>query len=181
VTAPTYHYWFKPGGEAYRILTRTIRNLATELQAPVFEPHISLIGNLQGTEEELIQKSEELAQQLEPFEAVLTQASYRDTHFQCLFMLVEKTPALMKAHARAIDFFRRTNQDFMPHVSLVYGTYPEAQKKLVIDNLPPQVKTTFKVTGLYLVRANSPDPKDWHEIGPFPMKQARATTHQLGS
>ena len=70
-----------------RILAKTIRNLATELRAPVFEPHISLIGNLQGTEEELIQKSEELAQQLEPFEAVLTQASYRDTHFQCLFML----------------------------------------------------------------------------------------------
>jgi hypothetical protein len=174
VSAPTYHYWFKPAGEAYRILARTIRNLAKELQAPVFEPHISLIGNLPGTEEELIQKSEELAQQLEPFEAVLTQPSYRDTHFQCLFMLVEKTPALMKAHARAIDFFQKAKQDFMPHVSLVYGTYPEAQKKLVIDNLSDEVKTSFKVTGLYLVGADSPDPKDWHEFGPFPMKHAHA-------
>ncbi len=179
MSAPTYHHWFKPSGEAYRILAKTIRTLATELQAPVFEPHISLIGNLQGTEEELIRKSEELARQLEPFEAVLTQASYRDTHFQCLFMLVEKTPVLMKAHARAMDFFGKANQDFMPHVSLVYGTYPEAQKKLIIDHLPNEIKTSFQVTSLYLIRADSPEPKDWHEIGPFPMKQAHATTRRL--
>jgi hypothetical protein len=175
LSAATYHYWFKPSGAAYDILAQTIHDLARELNAPTFEPHISLIGNLDGTEKELIHKTEELARQLESFKAVLTEASYRESHFQSLFMLVEPTPPLMKAHAIASDFFAKPYQDFMPHVSLLYGSYAESRKKLIIDKLPAHVRTTFEVTALYLVRADSPDPKDWHETGPFPMKQLRAT------
>src|SRR3954462_2265494 len=92
VNPPTYHLWFKPSGEAYKILRRTIEQLAQKLDAPMFEPHISLIGNLDGTEEEIIKKSESLAKSLKPFTAVLTEPAYRDSHFQCLFMLVNKAP-----------------------------------------------------------------------------------------
>jgi len=169
--APTYHYWFKPSGKAYEILSRTIRDLARELDAPIFEPHISLIGNLEGTEEELIEKARELAGRLEPFTAVLTEPSYRDTHFQCLFMLVERTAPLMNAHIIASGFFHKPHQEFMPHVSLVYGSYAEARKKLVIQHLPADVRTDFEVRGLILVRADSSEPKDWHEIGQFSLKQ----------
>lgn len=171
----TYHHWFKPSGVAYDVLARTIRDLARNLNAPTFEPHISLIGNLDGTEEAIIQKTEQLASQLEPFTATLTKASYRDTHFNCLFMLVEQTPPLMQAHRVASEFFHKPPQDFMPHVSLVYGSYPESRKQFIIANLPDDVRTSFEVTMLYLVRANSPDPKDWQEIGSFPMKQYRPT------
>lgn len=173
--APTYHYWFKPSGNAYEILSRTIRDLARELDAPVFEPHTSLIGNLEGTEEKLIERTRELAERLETFTAVLTEPSYRDTHFQCLFMLVERTAPLLNAHVIASEFFHKPHQEFMPHVSLVYGSYPEARKKLIIENLPADVRTDFDVTGLILVRADSPDPKDWHEIGPFPLQQVDQT------
>jgi 2'-5' RNA ligase len=171
LNAPTYHYWFKPAGVAYDILARTIRELGRELNSPTFEPHISLIGNLDGTEKELIQKTEQLAQRLESFNAILTEPSYRNTHFQCLFMSVEQTPPIMNAHAVSCVFFHKPHQAFMPHVSLVYGSYPESRKKLVIANLPADVKVSFEVTGLYLIRADSQEPKDWHEIGPFPMKE----------
>lgn len=176
--APTYHYWFKPSGEAYVILSRTIRDLARELDAPVFEPHISLIGNLDGTEEELIAKTKDLAGRLKPFTAVLTKPSYRDTHFQCLYMRVERTTRLMNAFAIANNFFHKPHQEFMPHVSLVYGSYPEARKKLVMEGLPADVRTSFDVTGLLLVRAASPDPKDWDEIGPFPLRQVIQTVSE---
>jgi hypothetical protein len=175
LSAATYHYWFKPSGEAYDVLARTIHDLAREHDAPSFEPHISLIGNLEGAEKELIRKTEELARQLESFKAILTEPSYRESHFQCLFMLVEPTPPLMKAHIVASDFFAKPQQDFMPHVSLLYGSYPESLKKLIIAKLPANVRTTFDATALYLVRADSPDPKDWYEMGPFPMKPIPAS------
>jgi hypothetical protein len=177
LNAPTYHLWFKPSGKAYNVLIRTIRDLARELDAPIFEPHISLIGNLDGTEAELRKKTEELAHQLEPFKAILTEPSYRDTHFQCLFILVKQTPLIMSAHTIATGFFHKPHQTYMPHVSLVYGTYPESRKKLVIENLPADIRTSFEVSELYLVKADSPDPKDWHEIGPFLMKQLRPSLH----
>ena len=86
-------------------------------------------------------------------------------------MVVEPTAPLMNAHVIASEFFHKPHQEFMPHVSLVYGSYAEARKKLVIESLPTDVRTDFKVTGLILVRANSADPKDWHEIGQFSLKQ----------
>jgi hypothetical protein len=56
----------------------------------------------------------------------------------------------------------------MPHLSLVYGSYPESRKQAIIRNLPPDVRTSFEVTNLSLIRADSSDPKDWHEIANFP-------------
>jgi hypothetical protein len=164
------HYlWFKPSGTAYDILARTIRELAKQLGGPVFEPHVSLTGSLEGTDEELAQQTEELARQLEPFTMVLTKPSYRDEHFQCLFMLVEQTAPIMKANALARDFFHKPNQAFVPHLSLAYGSYPDSRKRLVINKLPPDVRTGFDVSTLYLIRADSPDPKNWHQIAAVPI------------
>lgn len=168
----SYHLWFKPAGAAYDILARTIRELSQELNGPVFEPHVSLIGNLDGTEQELAQWTKDLAQQLQQFKVVLTEPSYRDDHFQCLFMLVEQTPAMMNAYALAWNFFgQKPNQPYVPHVSLVYGSLPDSRKRLILANLPPDVRTSFDVTTLYLIRADTPDPKTWHEIAAFPITQ----------
>jgi len=100
----SYYLWFKPSGMAYDILARTIGELAKELNSPVFEPHVTLIGSLEGTEEELVQQTEEFARQLEPFTMVLTEPSYSDEHFQCIFMLVEQTAPIMNAYALARDW-----------------------------------------------------------------------------
>jgi hypothetical protein len=174
MSSRSYHLWFNPSGAAYAILAATISRLAEELGGPAFEPHITLIGSLEGTEEELIKKTQELAQQLEPFQAVLTEPSYRDSHFQSLFMLVEQTRSIMEAHAIATNFFHKPHQAFMPHVSLVYGSHPESRKRLIIGRLPPDVRTCFDITTLYLIRADSPDPKDWHEIAAAPITAGSA-------
>ena len=160
----SYCLWFKPSGTAYDILARAIRELATQLAGPVFEPHVTLIGSLEGTEEELVQQTEQFARQLEPFTMVLTEASYRDEHFQCIFMLVEQTAPIMNAYALARDFFQKPNQVFVPHLSLAYGSYPDSRKRLIIDTLPPDVRASFDASALYLIRSDTPDPKDWHQI-----------------
>jgi 2'-5' RNA ligase superfamily protein len=165
-----YYLWFKPSGTAYDILARTIRELAKQLGGPVFEPHVSLIGSLEGTEEELAQQTEELACQLEPFTMVLTEPSRRDQHFQCIFMLVEQTPPIMNAYALARDFFHKPDQAFIPHLSLAYGFYPDSRKRLIIGKLPPDVRGRFDVSTLYLIRADTPDPKNWHQIAAVPIK-----------
>jgi hypothetical protein len=95
---------------------------------------------------------------------VLTEPSYRDEHFQCIFMLVEQTAPIMNAYAVARDFFQKPNQVFVPHLSLAYGSYPDSRKRLIIDTLPPDIRARFDASALYLIRSDSPDPKDWHQI-----------------
>jgi 2'-5' RNA ligase len=160
----SYYLWFKPSGMAYDVLARIIGELAKELNSPVFEPHVTLIGNLEGSEEQLTHQSEQFARQLEPFTIVLTEPSYRDEHFQCIFMLVEQTGPIMNAYALARAFFHKPNQAFVPHLSLAYGSYPDSRKKSIISKLPPDVRACFGATTLYLIRSDTPDPKDWHQI-----------------
>ena len=168
MTDATYHLWLKPNGDARISLTEAILELSLELGSPPFEPHVTLLANLKGTETEHLKKSKLLANTLQPFEIVLTEASYGDSYFQCLFMFVQQTPVLMRAHALARSIFESAETPYMPHLSLVYGSYPPAKKREIIQNLPEHLSTSFTTTNLFLIRANSGDPKDWHEVSSCP-------------
>jgi 2'-5' RNA ligase len=158
-----------PTGVAYDILARTIAEIALELNGPVFEPHVSLIGNLDGSESEIADRTAELGHKLDPFTITLSEASYLDDHFRCLFMLVQQDPSLMKAYTVASDLFKQPKQAFLPHLSLAYASAGEAQKKSLIRRLSSDIRMNFEATALSLIRADSLAPKDWHEIGRFPM------------
>src|SRR5262245_33362074 len=101
----TYHLWLKPSGSIYDALVGVIGELAKELGAPVCEPHVTLLGHLEGSESEHLRRAAQLADELNPFSIVLTEASYGDTYFQCLFMKVGQSSAVTDAHFRASRVF----------------------------------------------------------------------------
>ncbi len=169
MSSTSYHIWLKPSGSAYELFAKTIRELAHEFDAPVFEPHVTLLGHLTGTEQEHVRRTNQLARQLHPFQIILTEPSYGNEYFQCLVMSVEQTPAVMNANTLAKHVFCREEEAYMPHLSLAYGLYPEARKKEVVANLRPDVRTCFEVNAVYLIKAHSRDPKDWCEILVSPM------------
>jgi len=169
MSTATYSVWFKPTGPAYDVLVRTIRQLADELDAPMFEPHVTLLGQLEGTEQDHVRRSEELAEQLQPLRIILIDPSHRNEYFQCLFMRVQQTPPVMSAHALARRVFDRGEETYMPHLSLVYGLVPDARKRETIGRLQPDVRTSFEARAFSLIRAGSDDPKDWHEMAVFPI------------
>ncbi|HEU5324245.1 MAG TPA: 2'-5' RNA ligase family protein, partial [Methylomirabilota bacterium] len=160
----TFHLWLKPAGPAYEVLGGAIRELAQELGAPVFEPHVTLLGHLEGTELDHARRTEQLGRELRPFPIVLTEASHGDTYFQCLFMTVQPSAVVMDAHVLARRVFHRTEVDYMPHLSLVYGRYPEGRRREIIARLPAAVRTSFGVNAVHLIKAESQDPRDWHEV-----------------
>ncbi len=63
--------------------------------------------------------------------------------------------------------FKRPQEIYEPHVSLVYGDLPEERKKVIIRGLPENIKTDFEAKTIYLIRADSPHPRDWHELAAF--------------
>lgn len=173
--ATTYHLWLKPSGPSYEVLAGLIRGLAKELRAPMFEPHVTLLGQLEGNEQDHIQKATILGERLEPFGIELGAASYRDEHFKCLFLRVNESTPVMNAHATACEVFQRKREEYMPHLSLVYGAYPEERKKDIIAGLPALAQAaSFPVRSVYLIGAGSNDPKDWREILNVPMMKRLA-------
>jgi 2'-5' RNA ligase len=170
MATPTYHLWVKPRGEVYNTLAQTIDHLARELAAPVFEPHITLLANLGLDEQERLRRTSELAARLRPWPVVLTEPSYRADYFRCLFMLVDPTPPVLESHALAAKLFDRVEvEPYMPHVSLVYGSYSETRKREVIRRLPALTGTSFTVSTVCLLEARSTAPSDWREIADFPL------------
>jgi len=164
---PVYALWMKPSGEIFEALFRTIRKLADDLATVVFDPHMTLLANLGGSEQEIRRRSEELAGRIKPFRVFLTEPSYREEYFRCLFMRVEETPSVMSANALAQRIFKRPNEIYEPHVSLVYGHLPEERKKLIIQDLPKNVETDFQAKTIYVIKADSSHPRDWHELAAF--------------
>ena len=128
MSATTYHLWLKPSGATYDGLAATIQELARELNAPVFEPHVTLLS-LEGTEREHVRRTKELARQLKPFLVILTGLSHQDEYFQCFFIDVERSAQVLKANALAKQVFQQAERAYAPHLSLLYGLYPEMRKQ----------------------------------------------------
>jgi 2'-5' RNA ligase len=170
MTVTTYHLWLKPTGASYEVLAELVGDLAKKLSAPVFEPHVTLLGHLDGSERDHIQRARELGERLAPFWIALGNASYQSEYFKCLFLKVNESAPIMTAHAITCDVFQRTRDKYMPHLSLVYGAYPEERKREIIAGLSRRpVRASLPVRSVYLIRAESEDPKDWSEILTIPM------------
>jgi len=161
----SYHLWVKPSGEAYTRLAVLIQDLAKEIKGPVFEPHVTLLGNVTGEEQALIGQTKKLATALEPFQITLGAPDYRETYFQCLFLHAVEMDALLHAHTLAREVFTHEPlASYMPHLSLVYGAYPVELKRKAIDGLPEDLPGSFGINAVSLIRTESDDPKDWHEV-----------------
>lgn len=160
--------WFKPTGPTFDVLVEVIERYARESGATPFEPHVTLLGNLDGTEPEILRRSEALGRQLRRFDIELVEPAFGQEHFQCVFMCVRETANVMDANSQARQAFNQAPGKYMPHLSLVYGSFSETRKREIIARLP-DLRLTFAATAVHVIRADSDDPKDWHEVGAYPI------------
>ena len=157
----TFHLWLVPTGTVYDRLARVIADLSARYRGPAFDPHLTLLGRLEGEQESLVALAKQLARALQPFEVRLKEPGYEPHYFRCLFLPAESSPSLLDAHQRATQIFdRQSTSAFDPHVSLLYGMFPESLKREIIKGLPPDMPGSFPVSRLQLIRAESTNPRD---------------------
>jgi 2'-5' RNA ligase len=167
---PRYYIWLMPVAEIYALLAATIAELGRKHAASIFGPHVTLLGDLPGSEEEIAVHTSHLARQLKPYDIHLTTPAYEDQYFRCLFLNVQETPVVMEANARGKMTFNQPDEPpYKPHLSLLYGSYPVPLKTQIIATLPSFQGVHFSVTTLHVIRVESTDPKDWHKICAFPL------------
>ena len=170
VKAKGYSIWLIPAGEVYQKLSEIISKLSEKYSAPNFEPHVTLIGDLLGVEEEIISKTSELANLLKPFEINLKKADYLDEYFKCLFIRAEKTKEIIEANNITRETFdQKSNPEYLPHLSLMYGNFSPEIKEKVLTNLGKQFNISFEVKSVHLFSTTG-EVKDWHKIKEFLLK-----------
>jgi 2'-5' RNA ligase len=161
--------WLVPEGESRLRLASLIGHLAARLGTEPFVPHVTLLPGLAGREDAVLGRAAALASRLPPLLVRLQGIEGRDEPFRCLFARAAADGPLRAAHAVSAQAFgREPNPEFLPHLSLVYGTLaPEAKRSLAVE-LKPAVPGSLEAARLHVWRTEGPV-GDWREIGAFPL------------
>lgn len=160
----TYSLWLRPMGDIAFSLQQRIRKLSEKHNAPLFEPHVTLLGGLQAPEAELINITQTLGSSLQPFDILLTRAGTGTTFYQSLFVNIEKTQPLVEAREKAEQLFdHSTKDDYFPHLSLMYGDFLREEKERILNAMGREFHIRFKVQNLLLVNSTG-KPDKWKKI-----------------
>jgi 2'-5' RNA ligase len=131
-----YSLWLIPSGTEKRRLAEVIERLSRDPGGPRFEPHLTLLGGLDGEEEFFSRATERLAASLRPITLHPRAVEFGDEYYRCLYLRVEQSDQLMAAHREAVrQFGKKEETSFMPHVSLFYGTLPRDARTQIAKTL----------------------------------------------
>jgi 2'-5' RNA ligase len=168
--AQKYSLWLVPEGIVNDRLEKTIKELSRKYNTPLFKPHVTLLGSIECSEEEILSKAGEVAGRIKSYEIKLTHTDMLDEFFRALFIRVEETQEVMGANTVARSVFdRNSGPDYMPHLSLLYGDFPEEQKKRILDETGRIYNLMFKAEHIY-VYVTSGEVEAWRQVGKFSLK-----------
>lgn len=167
-----YTLWLMPKGVKYKRFSNLIKKLAQQYAAPVFQPHITLLGELMNPQGEFRKEESEIKKLVEKlvsdqksFPVTLRQIDYQDFHFRALFIKVAITEPLQELHNKAKEIFKMDVPPYMPHISLLYGNYPNELKEKIITEIGRDQTVQFEVSSVYLIRGG--EVQDWKIIKEF--------------
>ena len=163
-----YSLWLMPHGDLAKRLQKLIADLSTKHATPCFPPHITLIGSINITQTEAVAKTTTLGRKIAPFAVKVSDVAYMDEYFRCLFIKADKTEDLMSANAAARSLFGLQNtEDYMPHLSLVYGHLTTQVKIDIIEKIGKKIEFEFPVEEIYLYYTDG-QPKAWRFVSTTP-------------
>jgi hypothetical protein len=159
--------WLIPDTAAHHRLQQLISDLSYKHNAPVFEPHITLLSGITDTDLDAKNKAEYFAKKCAPIVAAIQNVEYLEEFFRCLFFTTDQSASLIAARQRAETLFEHTNiQPFIPHVSFLYGTMPVFEKQAIADELKDQFLMPLRMPTLRLVRTQR-TPEYWENIAEY--------------
>lgn len=162
-----YSIFIIPPEPIFSQLKNKIDELAKQFNGPVFEPHMTLVGNIEMDLAELEQKVKELAGNTSKFEVKTSEVSFSTTYFQNVFVKVKPSARLMQLNLNAKKLLGMENNLFMPHISLLYGTQDmERREKAAFQIELPEL--SFEARELAIVPA-SEDMSKWIPVSKIPL------------
>lgn len=165
-----FSIWIVPSSDIKKQLSEIVGDLSVKYQAPNFEPHMTLLGDVSLDKETMLQKSHLLVSQLKPFSASLGEISFSTTYFQSVFVHIKSNAALMNANLKAKEVFQVPNTIFMPHMSLLYGDHPMEEREKIASQITILGNLSFNVEKIIVVPSTK-DPSEWKYLAEIPLNK----------
>lgn len=160
-----FSIWLPVGQQIKSKLELVIKDLSKLYGGPIFEPHLTLLGDIPNDKEEMLRSSKKLSAKLKPFKIELGEVSFSTTYFQSVFVRAVAKAPLLKANLLAKKIFKAENNVFMPHISLLYGNHSMKTREEALTKIKlPQDR--YMVNKL-IVTPSTSDPKDWIHLAEY--------------
>lgn len=157
--------WLRPAHDDLQFLEEIVRDLSKRFGSPIFEPHATLVPDMQRSAEELLPQVLSLAIGRKPLELLIENVTGSEAYFRSFYAALEKAPALMRLKQDSLEISSEASlQSFMPHVSLAYGVDDSALKQNEIQRLAMELSgRKLRFDRLVIVSSSSDTPiSDWH-------------------
>lgn len=118
-----YSIWIIPPEPLYTKLKNIIDNLSKDFNGPSFEPHMTILGDIDADLTDIKAKAHTLASTIDKLDLSTGTVSFSTTYFQSVFVRITSTAALMQLNLNAKQLFNMPDSVFMPHISLLYGDH----------------------------------------------------------
>ncbi|OGH16460.1 MAG: hypothetical protein A3C30_04695 [Candidatus Levybacteria bacterium RIFCSPHIGHO2_02_FULL_40_18] len=161
-----YSIWTIPPDPIYYQIKATIDQLSKRYQGPQFDPHMTLLGEIEADLSELEQKVKKLATGLSKLELSLGPVSFSTTYFQSVFVRINSTAKLMQLNIDAKKLFDMENNVFMPHMSLLYGDHDMLTRGKAASTL--MIPSTSFVIDKFLITQTTGAPSEWKYVATVP-------------
>lgn len=158
-----YSLWIIPSPDTKKRLKKIIINLSKKYDGPVFEPHMTLLGNINSEESECVKNTKVLASQIKPFTVSFGDISFSTTYFQSVFLRIKSSAELMEVNLRAKKLFNLNNNVFMPHISLLYGDHNMSIRENISSRIHLPSNLSFKVNQIVVVLSTQ-NPSEWKHL-----------------
>ena len=109
--------------------------LATQHNAPIFRPHVTLLGGIYATPAVAMHSTRRLAHSLCCFSLTPRGIAHSRAYFRCLFIELVLSPALLLARRQACRLFKLRHANYRPHISLLYGKLSQPQRQRLASAL----------------------------------------------
>jgi 2'-5' RNA ligase len=159
--------WLLLSGPVQERFAALIDALSGQLGTSRFIPHITLMGPIDLSVDETVLRVVDLATRLTPIPLRLTDVSWTDEHYRCLFIRAEPSEQLIAAHRAACAALGQpVEPDFMPHLSLVYGDLSAERKTQVVNEIGRHFDVVIETSHVGLCLATG-GPAQWRLIQTF--------------
>jgi len=162
-----YSIWLVPSGAQYDSLRSLVCELAVRYPSHCFMPHVTVVGDVQGTPGDIAKRAAKLGQRTGVLEARLTSIEWtRGDYYRSFYVRVDETAAFSKLYEDTCAVIGKC-QTRPYHMSIMYtDTLSDSARAAIRDSLyrrrgGKSLGSTVRLTRLLVCFTSGLPPEKW--------------------
>ncbi|CAO2842284.1 unnamed protein product [Amaranthus hypochondriacus] len=172
-----YSVWGLPSDDVKNRVKKVMKTLQSEFNAPDFDPHVTVVGAINLTPEDALNKFKSACQGLKAYTAYGRGVTTGTFFYQCVFLLLDTSPEVVHTSDHCCGHFGyNRNTPYMPHMSLLYADLTDEEKKKaqdranVLDDSLGNLNFTINRLALYKTDTEDKSLKSWEKVTEYDLE-----------